>query len=196
MGKNSATMTPILSILTPAIPLRMAQLATLSDEIARQIGDMPVEHLALVDNMKRSVGLKRQALLDVAQGEYVIYLDDDDTITENYVGYILAACQRGRDVITFRQRATINGKVGHIDFRLNAPADRPWQEDMTVTRPPWHVCAWRRDLVKDCLFPDINDGEDIIWCQQARALVKTETHIDAELHHYRFDSAHTAATGR
>ena len=189
-------MTPILSILTPAIPRRLTQLATLSDEIARQIGDLPVEHLALVDNMQRTVGLKRQALLDSALGEYVIYLDDDDWITPAYVSHLVAACQRGRDVITFKQRATINGKVGHIDFRLNAPADCPWQEGMTVTRKPWHVCAWKRDLVKDCLYPDINDGEDIIWCQQARQMIKTETHIDAELHHYRFDSEHTAATGR
>lgn len=191
-------MKPVISILTPSIPRRLNQLDGLCEHIAMQIARarVPVEHLVFTDNMTRSVGLKRQALIQIARGHYIAFVDDDDWISSDYVAQLVTACCHDRDVITFRQRATINGKVGHIDFRLNAPADCPWQEDMTVTRPPWHVCAWRRDLVKDCLFPDINDGEDIIWCQQARALVKTETHIDAELHHYRFDSAHTAATGR
>ena len=64
-------MTPLLSILTPAVPSRMAQLAKLCDELAKQIGGLAVEHLTLLDNKRRSVGLKRQALLDIARGDYV-----------------------------------------------------------------------------------------------------------------------------
>lgn len=195
-------MTPLLSILTPSIPERFLQLRALAEKIQQQIDALaphhpaPVEHLVLTDNLMRTVGLKRQSLLDSARGDYIAYVDDDDTVSDDYVRLILAAIARGRDVITFQQRAIINGAIGHIDFRLNAPADCAWMEDQTVTRPPWHVCAWRRDLVKDCLFPDINDGEDLVWCLQARQQIKNETHIDAVLHHYRFDHTTTAATGR
>ncbi len=62
-------------------------------------------------------------------------------------------------------------------------------------RAPWHVCAIRRELAVKGIFPDINDGEDRAWLEQVRPHLKTETHIDAVLHHYRFDSKLTAATG-
>lgn len=196
-------MNPALSVLTPAIWDRIDQSRALADEIARQLqslggGTAPpyLEHITLLDDMTRSVGLKRQALLDAARGDYIAFLDDDDWITPDYVQILLTAAQRGADVITFRQKATINGKDGHIDFRIDAPGDEPWQEGITAVRKPWHVCAWKRSLVADCVFPDINDGEDIVWCQQARQRVRTGTHIDRVLHHYRFDQATTAATGK
>lgn len=194
-------MTPILSVLTAAVPSRIQMADSLAERIDHQIhaAGVPagaVEHLILLDNKARSVGLKRQALLDIALGDYIIYLDDDDDMADDYIPCLLAAAARGSDVITFKQLALINGEEGHIEFHGNAEKDEPWQVGATVRRPPWHVCAWRRELVKRCVFPDINDGEDIVWCHQARPLLKTCTHIDRVLHTYRFSSATTEATGR
>lgn len=190
----------LLSILTPAIWSRLQQSSDLEEEIRTQIALLdapPVEHLVMLDNKTRTVGLKRQALLDSALGDYIAFVDDDDLISDDYVEQILAVIKTSRpDVITFRQRAEINGKVGHIDFRADATEDLPWAEGQTVIRPPWHVCAWRRELVKDCIFPDINDGEDRLWCLQARPKIRTHVHLNAVLHTYRFDEKTTAATGR
>ena len=57
-----------LSILTPAVPKRMLQIAELCEELERQIGGQPVEHLVLIDNKRRTVGEKRDALLRAARG--------------------------------------------------------------------------------------------------------------------------------
>ena len=81
----------LLSILTASIPERSGQRAILTETIAQQIGDLPVEHLSLVDNRKRTIGAKRDALLRIARGTFVAYVDDDDTVTPDYVGSLIAA---------------------------------------------------------------------------------------------------------
>ena len=98
-----------LSILTPTIPSRKEQLSKLTEKIAKQIGDLPVEHLVFSDNRTRTIGAKRQALLDIARGEYIAFVDDDDDIKPDYVAEILSAIQQGPDVITFEQDSYYNG---------------------------------------------------------------------------------------
>jgi len=66
-----------LSILTPTIPSRKEQLSKLSEKIAKQSNDLAVEHLSFADNRTRTIGAKRQALLDIARGEYIAFVDDD-----------------------------------------------------------------------------------------------------------------------
>jgi len=189
---ESKTMNPTLSILTPTIPGRESQVKNLESEIAKQAGNLPVEHLVLSDNRKRSIGKKRQALLDIARGEYVAFCDDDDYIKPGYVASILEAAKQSPDVITFQQASSYNGlksrvifKLGQGDFKYNPMGD--------TLRDAWHVCAWRRDLVKNCLFGDSNYGEDAVWCHQARHLARTTVHIDKILHAYIHDAATTAA---
>ena len=194
-------MKPTLSILTPAIWIRMEKANELALEIEGQIQMLPssafqVEHLVLFDNQTRSVGMKRQALLDSARGKYIAFVDDDDAVAGNYVAQLLKAASYDPDVITFKQQAEINGKVGYIHFDGATGDDPPWQEGQIVKRAPWHVCAWKRELVKDCIFPDIMDGEDLAWSKQARLNVKSAAHIDAVLHTYVFDSETTAASGK
>ena len=192
----------LLSILTPAIWSRVRQTESLKNEIEDQVNAWmlehpternPVEHLVLLDTRTRSVGLKRQALLDSALGDYIAFCDDDDLIGPTYIEDILTAISSSPDVVTFRQASIINRELGHIEFSANATTDSPWTAGATVTRPPWHVCVWRRKLVKHCLFTDKNYGEDLDWCLQARPLIKRAVHIDEILHTYIHDSTTTAA---
>jgi hypothetical protein len=199
-------MQPILSILTPTIPERIfhdefrgmgletatGKCVSLIDRIARQVGELPVEHLVLCDNRARSIGAKRQALVDIARGRYVIFCDDDDDVSDDYVASLLEAAGTGADVITFRQRAIYNGLESEVHFgALNQ--DGPFIPGGITLRAPWHVCAWRREVVQGCLFGESNYGEDLIWCQQARKRIRTAHHIDKVLHTYRHDAATTAA---
>lgn len=194
-------MNPILSILTPTIPGRVfterdapnsSDLEALHDNLADQIKGLPVEWLALCDNRSRSIGAKRQALVDIARGEYIAFVDDDDDVSDDYVAKILEAARHGADVITFKQRAIYNGLESTVHFSTRHP-DGPFAPGGITLRNAWHVCAWRREVVAGCLFPESNYGEDAGWCRQARRRIKTETHIDAILHTYRHDAATTAA---
>lgn len=183
---------PVLSILTPAIWEREKDVKTLKEYLAWQ-GDFPFEHLVLFDDKTRSVGLKRQALLDAAIGEYVAFVDDDDNVSPDYLSRLFDAAKLGADVITFKQLSIINGKNGFIEFNLGHTIDEPFKPSDIAKRGPWHVCAWRRELVKRCVFPDSSYGEDQSWSHQARALARNAAHIDAVLHFYHHDITKTAA---
>jgi len=192
-------MKPKLSILTPTIPERIydkngytRSLPALQEKIANQIGNLPVEHLCLCDNRRRSIGAKRQALVDIAQGEYIAFCDDDDDISSDYVSSLLAAIETGADVITFKQRAIYNKLQSEVVFGINNH-DGPFNPGGITLRAPWHVCAWKREVVAGCLFGLSNYGEDLVWCQQARKRIRTGHHIDRVLHTYIHDSKTTAA---
>ena len=199
-------MKPKLSILTPTIPGREKQLAELQENIHKQLlhagGSImfsdhksrmaDVEHLCFCDNRTRSIGGKRQALVDIARGEYIAFVDDDDDISDDYVASLLNAIETGADVITFRQCAIYNGLKSEVVFGVKNQ-DQPFQPGGITLRAPWHVCAWKRERVAGCLFSESNYGEDIVWCIQARQRIKTAHHIDRILHTYRHDAATTAA---
>jgi glycosyltransferase involved in cell wall biosynthesis len=180
--------------LTPAVPSRWQQLQKLSDELARQIGDKPVEHLTLMDNKRRTVGEKRDALLRASRGQYVAFCDDDDLVREDYVDEILRAIQSnpGVDVITFSQQAVVNGVESIIEFRLGNPNDQFNPYDLT-RRNAWHVCAWRRGLAVQSFFPASSYGEDWQYASRLCAVAKTSAHIPRILHEYHHSSATTEA---
>ncbi len=181
-----------LSILTPAVPSRLAQVEKLCAELARQIGLGPVEHLVLIDNKRRTVGGKRDALLRVARGHYVAFVDDDDWIAPDYVAELLAVTPTDHDVITFRQHSTINGQEGEIRFGLGNPNEE-FKAGGVALRNAWHICAWRRALAICSHFPASNYGEDWAFAEPLCRIAKTSTHIDKVLHYYRHDSKTTEA---
>ena len=182
----------ILSILTPTILEREKQLKSLEASIEEQIGNRPVEHLILSDNRKRSIGAKRQALLNIARGQYIAFVDDDDDIANTYVEELLKAAASGADVITFLQGATYNGQHSVVNFQLGQ-GDHAYQPGGITKRDAWHVNAWRRSRIAHCQFGETNYGEDLIWCQQARRMAETTVHIPEVLHFYQHDSSTTAA---
>lgn len=183
----------ILSILTPAVPSRLAQLGGLCKEIERQVGVFPVEHLVLLDNKRRTVGEKRDALLRAARGQYVAYVDDDDNISPDYVSSILEAAQSKPDVITFRQSASINVAAGEIEFRLGNP-NEPWVAGGAAKRNAWHVCAWKRSLAICSHFPATNYGEDWAYAAPLCAIPGLrEVHIARVLHYYNHSTATSEA---
>lgn len=65
-----------LSILVPTIPSRLTTF------YPRIMSDYPeIEIIGLFDNKKRTTGQKTGCM---AQGTYLVFIDDDDRISENY----------------------------------------------------------------------------------------------------------------
>ena len=194
---------PLLSILTPAVTSRLDQLSWLCDKIQRQIGDLAVEHLVFLDNKRRTVGEKRDALLRISRGHYIAYVDDDDDISHDYIPELVNAIDvpRPPDVITFLQKAIVNGQSAIIEFKLGNPNEpftsQPLNSSTSqlpiVKRSAWHICAWKRDLAIGSHFPAINYGEDWAFAEPLCAIAQTETHIPKILHYYRHSSATTEA---
>jgi glycosyltransferase involved in cell wall biosynthesis len=164
--------------------------ASLSNALAEQIAGRDVEHLVFVDNRKRSIGEKRDALLRLARGRYVAFCDDDDEILPGYIDALLDGIHGLPDVVTFKQEAVINGEVGWIEFRLGNP-NETWRAGQTVRRNAWHVCAWKRSLAVLSQFPANNYGEDWAFAARLCAIpgLRSE-HVDKVIHRY----VHSAAT--
>ena len=195
----------LFSILIPCVPSRVAKLSRLFDRLGGQIDDQPVEILAFLDNKKRSVGLKRDALVQSARGKYLAFCDDDDDVTDDYVGRIVeVAGHTDADVIVFNQLCQINDDppfvVSHgIEFDM-MPARRhdgvsgPLGKWDDITRKPWHHNAWRTALAQTVRFPDSSFGEDGAWCSQLWPHVHSQERIDAVLHLYQWSKKTTEAS--
>ncbi len=182
-----------LSILTPAVPSRMEQLAKLCRWLGDQIGTLPVEHLCLLDNKRRTVGEKRDALLRAARGKYVAFVDDDDDVAGDYIFELMQTAQSDPHVITFQQEATVDFQTALVEFRLGNP-NEPFVPGTVVKRNAWHVCAWRRSLAIQSHFPPTSYGEDWAFAAPLCALPNLrEVHIPRVLHFYRHSSATTEA---
>ena len=186
-----------LTILIPSIPERAGKAKKLINKLTKQIGDKDVQILMLVDNMKMTIGEKRERLKNMVTSDYFAFVDDDDDIFDNYIDEILKAIESGADVVTFRQKATVNGKSFEVDFGLKHENESlRISEDgkyLNVERQPFHVCIWKTKLVQKYDFPFIQYGEDWGFCKQAITAVKTEHHIDKVIHHYRYDDNLTRA---
>jgi len=188
----------LLSILTASIPERADKLEMLTAKITAQIGDLPVEHLAFVDNRKRTIGAKRDALLRIARGTFIAYVDDDDTVSPDYVDSLVEAIKTTAspndqvDVITFAQFARVDEAAAKIVFGLRQE-NQPFIPDTEVLRGAWHVCAWRRSVAILSHFPESNYGEDWAFAEPLNRIARASIHLDKVLHYYRFNSATTAA---
>ena len=189
---------PLLSILTPACWNRVEQGRALHEKLIHQPGFSHIEHLVLYDNRARSIGCKRQSLLESARGDFIAFVDDDDDVSKDYVTRLIEAIieHPEADVITFDQAAIYNGKPFTVHFQIGAKDEKlvlDGPDHQCITRGPWHVCAWRRTKIRHCQFLDTNYGEDAAWVAQARQHVTRAHHIDAILHNYRHDARTTLA---
>jgi glycosyltransferase involved in cell wall biosynthesis len=185
----------LLSILVSGVPSRLvagppASLASLLTQARTD-----VEILYLVDNKTRTVGAKRNALMQIARGTYVSYVDDDDEVSPDYVERLAQAAASGKaDVIVFPIRVTLDGgQEGVVEPSVKAPEQEEFKPGGITKRRPIQIACWRRELVHKIKFPDVQWGEDHLWGDKASAKVKSEWRIDAVLYHYRFSAAGSEA---
>jgi len=173
-----------LSIAIPSISERLEQATILFRRLEEMFKGEFVEVLMFTDNKMRSIGEKRNDLKNLCKGKYIAQVDDDDKVTDKY-RLILEVIKRGTeaDVITFKQLAVINGTYSLIDFSLRND-NQEFQSSGITLRKPFHVCAWKRELVKDYDFPFTSYGEDYGWIEQFIDKAKTEEGISEVLHEY------------
>lgn len=197
---------PRLSILIPGLPhrkeVRENLLAGLipqcGDEMYRESADIAhcvmeriifehVEILTLIDDKQHSTGAKRNMLIDLANGEYIAFIDDDDQVSEHYVFAILKALKTSPDCVGFQGWITTDG-IKRIDWELSK--DLP---DRTVVRHGRtfyerrtnHLCPVRREIALQAGFPDKSNAEDKAYAEKLNPLLKTEVKISDLLYHYK-----------
>lgn len=189
-----------LSILIPSIPSRLDKLGRLFTKLQGQVdrGNYPVEILSFLDNKKRSVGFKRDALVQLARGEFCCFVDDDDQVYDCYIHELVFAAKHQRaDVIVFNEHCTINKEnIFTVRFGLEYPNEEAHKENgrwVDITRKPWHPCAWRTRIAQSERFADASYGEDWHWCKRLLSKAKTQHRINRVISRYDFDNRTTEA---
>lgn len=188
-----------LSILMCGVPSRLASGApsTLVSLFFQAADNPEVEVLYLVDNKRRTIGAKRTALLQVARGDFVTWVDDDDEVSPHFVKTLLDEIDGRHDVVTFPIRVTLNGAdEGIVSPSIFHREQEEFRPGVVTRRMPVYNSCWRRSLVADIPFPETNIGEDFGWAALAVKRVTTEKRIDSVLYHYRFSRAVTEAVPR
>jgi glycosyltransferase involved in cell wall biosynthesis len=98
----------ILSVIILTIPERVLMLKTLLETLQPQLTG-ECELLVIADNGQKTIGAKRQEGLWMARGKYVCFIDDDDTVSEDYVSKILKAIETNPDCCGIEGQVTFNG---------------------------------------------------------------------------------------
>lgn len=176
-----------LSILICSLWERAGDLARLLGVLEKQLTP-EVEILTEVDNREITTGAKRNLLLQRAKGKYVVFIDDDDMVSETYISDILEAAKEDRDAIVFKGWITTNGE-NKKRFELSKDFKYITRNGVYY-RYPNHITVIRASIAKRFSFPDKVYGEDFAWATKIRnsRLIKTETKIDKELYFYLYKS--------
>lgn len=191
--KNLQPMAYKLTVLIPTLNSRSSKLKSLLDQLLYQTQGKPVQVLWMGDNKSVKVGKKRNMLLDIADGDFVSFIDDDDDISPDYISTILKAIDEHSDktVICFRGRQTTDGNQD-LDFRYDVNFGRNHKKEIDGQRwkvmLPDHLCVWKKSRISE-RFPDKNLAEDHDW---ARSMATTYRDVDQVLlpdilYYYNYD---------
>jgi len=175
-----------LSILILTTPRRVNTLfPSLLNSLLNQIGDrIDIEVLGLFDNKKRSIGEKRNNLLQIANGEYLVFIDDDDKISDDYIKSIMDAINNNpnTDCIVFDCYATFD-KSWKVTIKYSKDFGY-WHAGEIWTAKPSHTMVWKSSIAKKHLFKHISYKEEIDWIEEICKDIKIETRIDKVLYYY------------
>lgn len=180
---------PTLSILLPTVLERQLLFAKLHYHILRQAKGKPVEVIVACDNKEISIGKKRQNLLEAATGEYIVYIDDDDWVADDYVDSILGALESKPDCVGFLIRCTSGGanpRMAKASLKYKRWGEN--EDGFAHTRSPYQKTPVRRELALRAGFPDLRYAEDRAYSTKLVPLLKTEEFINKVLYHYRFQN--------
>lgn len=177
------------SVLIPTIPGREASLESLLASIREKIGriapHLRVEYCVNFDRREKSIGRKREELLQGAKGKYMSFIDDDDTITDAYIEDLAQTIAGGFHVMRLR------GQIAPYTFTHSLENSLSGKMAMgeVFLRPPNHLNPMLTDVAKLLHFGDAVRGEDLDWTIRLaqRKFLEREYQSDPSRIHYIYN---------
>ena len=179
-----------LSILICSLESRAHFLNRLLSELIIQ---PDVDIVVDLDNGQKTIGKKRNDLLQNAIGDYVCFIDDDDIVSENYVSLLLEGIDKGVDCCSLKGIITEDGNnplIFEHSIKYNSYKTNPDSYTIRYERFPNHLNCIRSGIAKQFKFPEKNHGEDTDWATQIHksGLLKTEHYIEEPIYFYEYRS--------
>lgn len=152
-----------------------------------------VQCIVYIDNREKSIGEKRNTLLELAEGKYSCFVDDDDSLPDNYIELLLGGIEKEADCCSLKGIITTNGGDPRVyEHSLKYSEWRTNGDDAVVKyeRPPNHLNCIKSEIAKQFKFPETYHGEDHVWSMaiQKSGLLKTEHYIDQVIYYYNYNS--------
>lgn len=145
-----------------------------------------VEVMILTDNKQMMLGHKRNKMVELAQGKYVVFVDDDDRIAPDYISSLLEATASGADSIVFQAQVTINGGEPKLCY-YSKSVRQDFNTPTAYHRIPNHICCIKRTVSLKSSFPNVLYGEDAGYSKVLLPHLKTEHKINKVLYYYDYD---------
>lgn len=179
---------PKLSILICTVVGREEKFDKLYNELFLQSNN-EVEILFEKDNKQISVGAKRQKLLERATGKFIVFIDDDDWISENYIKNILNVInsEYNLDCIGFKIECKgTKGVTAAASNKYSVWADN--YDGYDYVRTIYHKNPVRRTHAALVGFKDMRFGEDHDYSVRLKAsgFLQNEIFIDEVMYYYNF----------
>jgi GT2 family glycosyltransferase len=149
-----------------------------------------VEIIVLTDNKKLMLGHKRNVMVDIAQGKYIAFVDDDDRIADDYIASLLDATQHNTDSIVFQAEVSLNGEPSKLCY-YSKDYKRDYNHKGNYYRIPNHICCVKKEVSLKSSFPNILYGEDAGYGKVLLPHLKTEHKIDKVLYYYDYNAETT-----
>ena len=181
-----------LSILIPTLPNRKEMLEELLNTLWSQAKKHSLENyfeILIDDDSLMNTGEKRNKMLQSASGKFVVFIDDDDEVSDDCLYAIIGA-------ITINPNADCVGMRGYITFdgqnkkewSISKNHQKWFEQDNIYFRTPNHISPVRTEIAKKCGFPALKDGEDYAYSMAILPYLQTEIFIDKEIYHYKYVS--------
>lgn len=183
---------PKLSILICSLKARAFYLDRLKKVLAPQVlplgGD--VEVLLSVDEGQASIGAKRNSLLQRAKGDYIAFVDDDDTVSNSYVQQVLRAVETKPDVVGMSLLMYTDG--ANPQLSTHSLKYKTWWDEPDPVKPqnkryyrnPNHLNPVKRELALRAGFPSINMCEDRKYSADLLPFLNTEVFVEEPIYNY------------
>lgn len=200
----------LLTICIPRIHSRDKLFRPLYKKLVSQIVkhnlSREVQILEELDNGYAPIGWKRNKLNIESRGDYVMHLDDDDDVSDNYVYEVVKTIRDnyGVDVVTFDTIVTFDGTnpLKWITNRQYKKNDPPVEVDgqRIQYRMPSHLNAIRRECALQNAFYVFNkkdaknrrdrqdNGSDVHYSLDMVRdnVLQSDVHIDKVLYYYLY----------
>lgn len=156
-------------------------------------GEAEIKILTSEYHKKETLGEKRNRLLDMASGDYICFIDDDDMVPEYYIDSLLTEIhEHNPDAIGWWQSRYKDGTF--IGYSVHSIAccgySREYDNDTkcgtVFYRPPNHLNAVKSELAKNTAFQRIDKWEDIDYTMRLLPKLKTERFIPKFMYTYYY----------
>lgn len=175
-----------LSILIPHTTKYVGFLERLERVLNPQLTP-DVQVIKYVDNGEKTIGKKRNWLLQKATGKYLCFIDSDDVVSENYVSLLMEGIEKNVDACSLTGIITEDG--GNPKRFIHSMKYASWFEaDGVYYRNNNHLNCIKSDIAKRMVFPETNHGEDRDYSKQLlnSGMIRTEHWIEPVIYYYEY----------